>query len=64
MLANAAQKMEHIVPNRSVHTALQATSKDLPANLRANLLSVLCELGLWGAGPVHMMTTTMTMTVR
>ncbi len=32
------QTMEHIVPNGSVHTALLATSKDLPTNLRANLL--------------------------
>ncbi len=32
------QKMEHIVPNGSVHTALPAASKDLPKNLRANLL--------------------------
>ena len=33
------QKLEHIVPNGSVHTALLAASKDLPANLRANLLT-------------------------
>ncbi len=39
VLANAAcKKMEHIVANGSVHTALQATSKDLHSNLRANLL--------------------------
>ncbi len=37
--ANAAcKKMENIVVNGSVHTALQATSNDLPANLRVNLL--------------------------
>ncbi len=33
------QKMEHLVANGSVHTALQATSKDLRANLCANLLT-------------------------
>ncbi len=32
-------KNEHIVSNRSVHTALPATSQDLPANLHANLLA-------------------------
>ncbi len=35
------QKMEHIVTNSSVHTALQATSKGLHANLHANVLPCL-----------------------
>ncbi len=33
------QKMEPFVVNGSVHTALLATSKDLPTNLHANLLT-------------------------
>ncbi len=33
------QKMEYIVANGSVHTAWQATSEDLGANLPANLLT-------------------------
>ncbi len=40
VLANAAnKKLKHTVVNGSVHTALQATSKDLPANLHTNLLT-------------------------
>ncbi len=44
------QIMEHIVVNGSVHTALQATSMDLHANLLANYASVSCvnwALGCW-----------------
>ena len=40
MLANVARKKkEHIVTYWSVYTALRTTSKDLQANLHANLLT-------------------------